>query len=333
MELYDLYIDCCTKDGGVAHCRLNETGELTLEDWIRLPEPMFSVIEGDRLYTLLNQPVAGDKSSYLTWVSLNRGGKLGSEGQRQTVSGTVACHLCVFQGKVFCANYVSGSVSAVTPGMKGVLVSEHHGAGVNLPRQNAPHTHFVAPSPDGKYVLATDLGLDTIFTYDADLHEIDRATVPSGHGVRHWVADESGKWIYAVNELTGTVTAFTYEDGHLTAKNTVPTLAEGFTASNRAAAIRYCRGRLVVSHRGEDSVAVLRVDGAQMEVVSRTSCLGKSPRDCQLFGNFAVCTNEDDDSVTVLRFEGDTLVPTEYRLSLPHPLCVVGQKVQVTEEV
>ena len=45
---------------------------------------------------------------------------------------------------------------------------QHFGSSVNTNRQGAPHAHFIIPSPDNRFVLNCDLGLDKIFIYHLD---------------------------------------------------------------------------------------------------------------------------------------------------------------------
>ena len=40
---------------------------------------------------------------------------------------------------------------------------QHTGSGVNPARQAGPHAHFILPSPDNRFTLNCDLGLDKIF--------------------------------------------------------------------------------------------------------------------------------------------------------------------------
>lgn len=110
--------------------------------------------------------------------------------------GKCPCHLAVDGSDVYVVNYLSGNI---VKNFKRVL--SHSGKGVNLPRQDMPHTHFACFSPDKTYVLCCDLGLDTIFIYDRDLNEVSFTKVPNGYGVRHLTFSKDGKYIYAVNEL------------------------------------------------------------------------------------------------------------------------------------
>ena len=88
--------------------------------------------------------------------------------------------MTVHDGISYIANYISGGIASV-PGK----VVQYEGGGVNLPRQDGPHAHYTCITPDKKYVLAVNLGNDTIYTYDLQLNEIATAKVPDGEGSRH----------------------------------------------------------------------------------------------------------------------------------------------------
>ena len=79
----------------------------------------------------------------------------------QSTKGIVACHLAESDGSIYCVNYLSGSVIKMPD-----TVDTHSGHGINPKRQDAPHTHYVCESPDGKYIFVTDLGIDKIFVYN-----------------------------------------------------------------------------------------------------------------------------------------------------------------------
>ena len=313
--LFDLYIACCTDDGGIAHVVLCDDGTLTKADFAPAPSPLWLVRENRRLHTLLFDPSKTGESGY-TAFALGDDGALGQAEKPVSTGGAEACHLSVVGEAVYIANYQSGSVAKLTP--DGRFVRRHESDGVT------PHTHYIAPSPDGKFLLCTDLGTDTVFTYDFDLNPLYAAKTPTGSGPRHLAYSPDGKFVYCVNECGNTVTVFSYENGRLAPLQTVNALPFDHGESY-AAAVRLRDGRLYVSHRGADCITVFSADGAQLTFEETVSCGGNWPRDFDLFGEFLVCTNEKSDSVTVLRKRADewALCST---LSLPRPLCVAGKE-------
>ena len=86
---------------------------------------------------------------------------------RVSSRGADPCHLSVDKsGKwLFVANYSGGSVAAFPVQDDGKLGEasaffQHAGSSVNKARQSGPHGHAVVVSPDNRFVLAADLGLD-----------------------------------------------------------------------------------------------------------------------------------------------------------------------------
>src|SRR5438034_11815282 len=89
--------------------------------------------------------------------------------------GREPCHVSLDKtGKfVMVANYGGGSVAVfpvLADGRLGEASAfvEHHGSSVNPERQEGPHAHSIGPSPDNRFVLAADLGLDRLLVYRFD---------------------------------------------------------------------------------------------------------------------------------------------------------------------
>lgn len=312
--LYHLYIACCVPQGGVAHALLFDDGHLELRETVPVPSPLYMRLSGQTLHTLLTDPFGSGESGYTT-LTLAADGTAVARGAVVSTGGAEACHLSLWNGEVFVANYQSGDVARLTP--DGRLLVRPISAGTS-----PSHPHFVAPAPDGTVLLCTDLGRDVVSVCDRDLNPLSFAETPRGSGVRHLAFSQNGRIVYGVGELGNTVTTFSYDAGRLTPLETVDALPFDHPESY-AAALRLYDGRLYVSHRGDDSVTVLRAEGERLAFEERISCGGKWPRDFDLFGDFLVCTNEKSDSVTVLQRCGNAWELCS-SLALPRPLCVVG---------
>ena len=297
--------------GGIYRCRLGDEGTVTPLSYLPCPKPMYAVMDGGRLHVLLRAPFPdSENSGYFSCLS-----DFSERTEVRDTLGKCACHLAVGGGDVYVTNYLSGNLVK-----NGRDVVTHHGRGVNLPRQDMPHTHFAALSPDRQYVLSCDLGRDTIFVYDRDLHEISRAKVPDGYGVRHLTFSADGRYFFAVNELVPSVSTFAWDDGRATCIGTVPLACTVPGAT--AAAIRYdeTESKLYISVRGEDKIFVFDIDEGHLTLRGSAPCGGRGPRDFALFGDKIVCTNENSDSVTVLDKERLRVLGSG---TFPAPLCVL----------
>ncbi|MGN1061508.1 MAG: beta-propeller fold lactonase family protein, partial [Candidatus Scatosoma sp.] len=228
--------------GGVYKYALDGRGTLEKRAYLPCDQPMYAVNDGKRLHILLRAPfgenyaknanarTAGEnEEKYSGYFSCNV--DFSDCSEVQSTLGECACHLAAEGGDVYIANYLSGNI------VKNCHVAcTHEGKGVNLPRQDMPHTHFAAFTPDKRRVLCCDLGLDTVFVYDRNLNEISRAKVPDGYGVRHLGFSNDGSTVYAANELVPSVSLFSFDGKTLELKNTVKLPCE--KANSTAAAIR-----------------------------------------------------------------------------------------------
>lgn len=286
---------------------------------------------GEVLYAALEIEEGGAVSAY----SLD-GDELRLLGAQPT-GGAAACHVSVdSSGRyVLTANYGSGSV-AVHPinadggmGERSDLV-QHEGSGPNQERQSGPHAHMVVPDPSGEYVLAVDLGTDTVYQYhleDGRLRPSGAASGPPGAGARHLAFHPGGRFAYVVNELASTVCTLdlaAFEIGGST-----PTVASDVAAMSRPSAIRvsadgrYC----YVANRGPDTLAVLAVspDGEALQLIATVPTGGAHPRDFVLESDLIYVANQHSDTITMLRVDHATGVPepTGVALSTPSPSCLV----------
>lgn len=311
----DIYISSCDKDGGIYHYTM-ENGKLIFREKTELDRPMYTVYYKDRLYVLLKETDPETHFGGVQSFSLTRDGKLCEPSGIVSSGGIVPCHLAVTDDGVYIVNYLSGNV--VSTGGK---VSTHRGKGKNLPRQDMPHTHFISVSPDKKYLLCCDLGLDSIFTYDFNLNAVSTAKVPEGEGARHLAYSDCGKYVYCVNELGSTVSVFAYNDGALTLLNTYPAV-ENAAADNTAAAVRYRNGYVYVSNRGEDTIVCYRQEEDKLIFVSRTYVVGSCPRDFNFADDFLICTNEKTENIVVFKAQDGILTETGEITGIKDPLCV-----------
>lgn len=151
----------------------------------------------------------------------------------QKTLGEDPCYLTSNGKHVITANYSGGSISVFSVRKDGSLlpasaVLKFNGSGADKERQATSHLHCVRFTPDGKYLFADDLGTDRIYKFivnpkadttnqEAFLKEgVPTAfKVNDGSGPRHLTFSPNGKYAYLINELSGTVISFRYNDGAL----------------------------------------------------------------------------------------------------------------------
>lgn len=250
---------------------------------------------------------------------------------------------------VLIANYPRGSV-AVFPVLgdgelgEATAFVQHRGSSVDPDRQTGPHAHEVVMSPDNRFALVMDLGIDQVLVYPFDaskgtLGEPRTAKVKPGSGPRHLVFNPSGKVAYLIDEMFSNITVFSYDaaSGALAELQTISTLSEGFKGKNKAAEIAiHPSGKfLYASNRGEDSIAVFAIAAKKgtLRSIERVPTQGKTPRNFAIdpSGSWLLAANQDSNNIVSFRIDAKTghLTPGGPVVQLASPVCIqFGAPVQ-----
>ncbi len=253
--------------------------------------------------------------------------------------GAGPAHLSVHpSGKyVLVANYAGGTVAVLPIRVSGELLPASdvvHHQGMVGPRHaqsappgsfaisghDKPHAHMVQADPAGRFVLASDLGLDKIMIYKFDLERgkltpNDPAFVPfpPGDGPRHFVFHPNGRWFYSLQEEGSTLVAFDYDAGRgsLKEKQSLSSLPRGFAGTNFTSEIMISAdGKfLYAANRLHDSIAWFSI-GAQgtLTFAGEEWTRGDYPRSFNIDpkGNFLYCCNQRADAITTFRVNRQT---------------------------
>ena len=303
--------------------------------------------DGDKLYAVADFPGGPGAAGY----RIGNGGVLTPINTAPTGGGGGA-HVAVHPSGKFLltAQYGGGNVALFPLDAEGRLgaatLSRHEGGSrVVADRQEAPHPHYCGFSPDGRFALVPDLGLDGIVIYRVNEAgpAIERhgfaASVPGG-GPRHLRFSPDGRFIYLLNELSSSVTTFAWDAAAGTARQlaTVPALSEAAKAKeafNSAAEILvHPSGRFVYSsNRGHDTVTVYRADPATaaLEVIQVQPVRGAFPRNINLApgGHWLLAAGADSNTVSVHRVDpqtGELTYQTRGVINVPAPICIVFAK-------
>jgi 6-phosphogluconolactonase len=299
---------------------------------------------GDKLYAVANFPGGPGAIGY----------RIGAKGELTPINSAPtgdggAAHIAVHPtGKfLLTAQYGGGSVALFPLDAEGKLgtaqVTKHEGgSGVVKPVQTKPHAHWVGFSPDQRFALVPDLGLDQIVIYRVDLEKPAlvkhgaAASVPGG-GPRHMRFSPDGKFIYLLNELSLSVTTFAWDAASGTAKPlaTVPALTDEMKAKeafNSAAEILvHPSGRYVYSsNRGHDTVTVYRADPATaaLQPIQVQPVRGAFPRNINLSpeGGWLLAAGADSNTVSVHKVNpttGELQYQTKGVINVPAPICIL----------
>lgn len=350
---YLVYIGTYTgpKSKGIYAYQFNvATGQLTAFGLAaEIANPSFLAVHPNRRFLYAVSEVAnyeGQNSGAVSAFGIDpRTGKLTFLNEVSSRGGD-PCYVVVDKtGKsLLVANYGGGSVAALPVLGDGRLGEasafvQHAGSSVNPERQQGPHAHSINLSPDNRFAIAADLGLDQLLVYRFDPTKGSLAAnnpaftkVNPGAGPRHFAFHPGGRFAYVINEMQSTVSAFSYDaaGGVLRELQTIATLPKGFTGDNTTAKVQvHPTGKFLYgSNRGHDSIAVFAIDAARgtLTPIEHVSTQGKTPRNFGIdpTGSYLLAANQDSDNIAVFRIDPKTgrLTPTGLVLKVPSPVCV-----------
>jgi 6-phosphogluconolactonase len=220
----------------------------------------------------------------------------------------------------FAANYGGGSAASFSVGEDGRLSSavsffQYTGQGPDKERQKAPHAHRVTVSPDNRFLLVNDLGLDAIHIYRLDagtakltLNDPPQWRSGPGAGPRALQFHPNGRFAYCVTEMASSVVALRWDtrSGVLETVQEVamrPPDFQGTTAGNDIVIDR--DGRFAyATDRFDDIIATFAIspESGRLTLLNRTSCGGKVPRHLTLdpSGRWLLVANQASDNIAVL---------------------------------
>ncbi|MBO9130993.1 lactonase family protein [Bacillus sp. 165] len=260
----------------------------------------------------------------------------------QLLPGASPCHVSVSKNNkhILSANYHKGTIEAYSAEVTGHLnpVSssiQHEGHGPNSERQEKPHTHFSGFTPDEKYIVAVDLGIDKLITYQLNngmLTKVSSLSVKAGSGPRHIAFHPNGTIAYVITELSSEVITLKYdsENGTFTELQYISTIPVDFTTNNQCSAIHVSAdGRFVyAANRGHNTIAIYSADAntGELTFIEHTSTEGNWPRDFVLDPTeaYIIASNEKSHNLVLYSRDASTgkLTLLQCDVTVPEPVCV-----------
>lgn len=307
--------------------------------------PSFITFSPDRhhLYAVNEEDSDGFVSSF---VHYSDSGKL-TPINRVSSGGAAPCNLTTDRTgrSLFVANYNSGSMASFKIDAKGGL-SDHvediyyKGHSIDPNRQKEAHTHCTTVSPNNKFLLVNDLGMDRIMVYrfDPATAQVKPNDPPyysaiPGSGPRNLTFHPNRRWAYSVNELASTMDCMDWdgEKGTLTRFQNISTVEPDARRPTYVATVAvHPNGRyLYTSNRGDDSMTVFTIDpvNGRVTLMQRISTEGKYPRHFALdpTGHWLVAANQNSANVVVLKCDPRTgkLSSTGRQCHVDSPVCVL----------
>ena len=202
-----------------------------------------------------------------------------------------------------------------------------------------PHVHETVFSPGENFLITPDLGLDKLMIYKFDPSKeqpLTLSTPPSvasekGSGPRHITFSSNKKHAYLIHELSGTVTAYNYDNGTFSQIQDVPTFPKDAQGIKDAAEIMISPdGKfLYASDRGDlNQIVIFSIDpdSGELTFKGNQSSFGSHPRNFTIdpTGNYLLAANQDSESVIIFKRDKETglLTKTGKEIHIPRPVCL-----------
>ncbi|MFX3619389.1 MAG: lactonase family protein [Sporolactobacillus sp.] len=343
MSLFKGFIGTYTKgeSRGIYSFDLDEEkGALTgLRLVAELANPTYLAFSPDhqKLYSVIKEGNQGG----IALFAIDKQGSLEKIGE-QLDAGAPPCYLNLNpEGTVLAAaNYHRGTVSIYSIGGEGAPFTLtdnvcHSGSGSDPERQEGPHVHYADYSPDGRFLVAVDLGTDQLTSYQENEGKLIEKAVfdfAPGTGPRHLIFHPKASFAYVLSELSSEIITLRFDplNGRFTHLETRSALPDDFDGHSQGAAIKFSAdGRfLYASNRGSDSIGIFRVhsESGHLSRVKHVPVAGTWPRDFEISpsGKFLIAANQNSSNLVLFACNQETgeLSAPLAELAVPNPVCV-----------
>ncbi len=268
--------------------------------------------------------------------------------QQKETKGADPCYITISpdQHNLFVANYSGGSITQFHRFADGLISNaqqfiQHSGKSINAARQEKAHVHGTFFSPNGQHLLTPDLGMDQVSVYPysnntslpLDLSKTKSIVSNPGSGPRHIAFSKNGHYLYIIEELSGSISVYSFTKGQATFIQKVITHTASFKGAPGSADIHLSPDGLFLyaSNRGEENniakFAVLSNGKLNESTFSLYPTLGNKPRNFTISddGNWLLVANQDSDNIVVFKrnkVSGD-LSNTGNTIKVSMPVCLV----------
>jgi len=344
--------DSPTSEGIYIYTFNSRNGSVSEVSHIKTSNPSYVTISPDEkfVYAVHENGKDGNGGEVAAFSFDKKPGTL-SFINKQLSGGDHPCYVEIDKtGKwVFAGNYSSGSVAVLPVNADGRLgatttIIQHSGSGKDAARQKAPHVHCTKISDDNRWLFVPDLGIDKvmIYSFDAETGKLTPAQEPfaesmPGSGPRHFTFHPNKKYAYLVEELSGTVSVFEYNDGMLKNIQRISTMPprDGSFAGSADIHVSPDGKFLYASNRAaSNTIAIFKIDKTSGKLIAmgHQSTLGKTPRNFSIdpSGNFLLAANQGTDEIVIFKRNKRTglLTDTGKRIHIGKPVCLKWIKAE-----
>ncbi len=265
---------------------------------------------------------------------------------KQTSGGENPVYLAVHKDNKFIVNgnYTQGNVSVFATNQNGGLnpfsqIIQFTDSSINKQRQEKAHIHATVFSPNNDFIFLPDLGSDKIRVFKFD-PSITQPIIPTnaylvktaaGSGPRHFTFHPNSKFAYCIEELSGMVSVYNYNNGTLDSIQKIFSYSKK-QGSYASADIHISPDGLFLysSNRGEleNTIAIFSIDqnSGKLSIIGHQNTFGKHPRNFAIdpSGKFLLVANQVSNNIIVFKrnFKTGLLIKTNNDIQVKRPSCL-----------
>jgi 6-phosphogluconolactonase (cycloisomerase 2 family) len=302
--------------------------------------PSWVEAHGGRVYA------AEEGGDHVAVYAMHAGDAAGGRGglqllQRVPSGGRGPAHLSIAAGRVWVAHYGDASFAALPLDADGLLgpaqawpacAGPDCGPGPTRAAKappgshahsghDAPHAHMIQASPNGRWLLGTDLGRDRLLAWpltpNTPAGPARELALSPGSGPRHFVCHPSDpRWVYVLQEESSTLSTVALSDG-----------GPGFAGTSYASGLIVAPGgrHLYALNRLHDSLAVLSLqDPRRPRLLDHHWVHGSYPRSACVAGDHLYVCNQRSDQLShfdLARPESPRFRPAQTAVPSPAGAC------------
>jgi 6-phosphogluconolactonase len=258
------------------------------------------------------------------------------------IKGMRGCHLSTdAEDKyIFVSGYHDGKSTVLRlnkEGSIGEIVTGvfHKGLGSVAERNFRPHVSCTRRTPDGKFIMVADLGIDQVKIYrfnekDEEMILVDALHCELESAPKCFRFSSDGRFFYLISELKNVIDVFTYETGERQPKiekiQTVSTTGPKHSQLTAACSMRMSNDEkyLFCGNAGDNSVSVYKrdKDTGLLEALCCLPISGSYPKD--------ICVLPDDKHIASINHESGSI--TFFTVNYEKGLLVMnGKEIKVNE--
>ncbi|HIX16614.1 MAG TPA: lactonase family protein [Candidatus Hungatella pullicola] len=268
------------------------------------------------------------------------------------IKGMRGCHLSTdAEDKyIFVSGYHDGKATVLklnSDGSVGKIVDGvfHKGLGSVAERNFRPHVSCTRRTPDGKFVMVADVGIDQVKIYrfnerDEKLVLVDALRSELESGPKCFRFSKDGRFFYLLHELKNTIDVYTYETGDRQPKiekiQSISTTGDNpISQLTAACAMRFSTDErhMFCGNAGDNTVTVYNRDPETglLETVCSLPISGSYPKDICVFPDdkHIACVNNESGSITffTVNYEKGLLIMNGKEIKVNEPNSCVIVKV------